>query len=286
MIARLFAALFFLLSLYACKPHTETASKPTVLVSIPPYAYFIKKIAGSSVHVETLIPAGANPHVYESSPREVQRHQTAKLWFSLGESSEKKISQYFKDTHQPVQIIDLTQDIELLADCHEEHCSHIHGEGHDLHLWLSPKIAKKQAQMIASALMKLLPEQQDTFGKNLQVFLEELENLDQQIAHTLESLSGKAILVSHPAFSYFCRDYHLIQLSIEVEGKDPLPQHITRILKKAKHYSVQGVLTEPQYSNKGAELIAHSLHLPTHMVDPYAENYTENLIHIAKVIAK
>jgi hypothetical protein len=61
---------------------------------------------------------------------------------------------------------------------------------------------------------------------------------------------------------------------------------VTGILDRARRYHVQSVLTEPQYSNKGAQLIAHSLGLPTHCVDPYAENYSENLLEIAKVIAQ
>ena len=81
-------------------------------------------------------------------------------------------------------------------------------------------------------------------------------------------MKGRAILVSHPAFAYFCQDYALVQLSVEVEGKDPLPKDVTEILQKAKNYNIQSVLLEPQYSNKGAELIAQSMHLPTHMVDP------------------
>ena len=83
-----------------------------------------------------------------------------------------------------------------------------------------------------------------------------------------QRMEGKAILVSHPAFGYFCQDYHLVQLSIEMEGKEPLPQHVTEILSLAKHYAIQAVLVEPQYSNKGAELIAKRLGLPTHSVDP------------------
>ena len=109
--------------------------------------------------------------------------------------------------------------------------------------------------------------------------------MDQQITALLAPMEGKAILVSHPAFGYFCQDYHLVQLSIEMEGKEPLPQHVTEILSLAKHYAIQAVLVEPQYSNKGAELIAKRLGLPTHSVDPYAENYLENLIAIAQVIS-
>ncbi len=262
-----------------------------MLVSVPPYAFFVHKIAGDAVRVETLIPVGANPHVYEASPKEVERHQRAALWVYLGEAFDHKVLQFFKKNHQPIQILNITQGIELLSICDEDgleteahHCTH--DDGKDLHIWLSPRLAKIQAQRIASALIDLIPDQSEEFKANLQRLLRELDDLDTRIGHILEPVAGKAILVSHPAFGYFCQDYDLIQLSIETEGKDPLPQHITEILRQAKQYSIQSVLIEPQYSNKGAELLAASLHLKTHLVDPYAENYSENLLTIAQVIAE
>lgn len=295
MIFRFLLIFTLLLPLCSCEKKEGTQDgKPTVLVSVPPYAFFVEKIAGDAVHVETLVPAGANPHIYEASPKEVQRHHHAALWVYLGEAFDKRVLRYFKDTHKQIQILDITQGIDLLSICEKDgiateeahHCHHSHDEGYDLHIWLSPALAKLQAQKIAAALIALLPSLQEQFSANLQRFLDELDVLDRQIAQILAPLSGKAILVSHPAFGYFCKDYHLVQLSIEIEGKDPLPQHITEILEQAKHYSIQSVLIEPQYSNKGAELVAKSLHLPTHRVDPYAENYEENLLAIAKVIAE
>ncbi|MBS0603448.1 MAG: zinc ABC transporter substrate-binding protein [Verrucomicrobia bacterium] len=295
MLIRLLLLLTCVLPLTSCeKAENSKSGKPTVLVSIPPYIYFVDKIAHGAVEIETLIPPGANPHIYEATPREVQRHQSAALWVYLGESFDKRALKFFRDSQAPIRIIDVAHGIKLLSYCEEEeavtqhhHCHHhSHDEGQDLHIWLSPSLAKQQANRIAEGLIALLPEKKEEFTANLQAFLSELDQLNEQITTLLAPMKGSAILVSHPAFAYFCRDYHLVQLSIEIEGKDPLPQHVTEILAQAKNYKVQSVLTEPQYSNKGAELIAESLHLPTHMVDPYAENYSENLLKIAQVIAE
>jgi zinc transport system substrate-binding protein len=284
----LFLALF--LPLAACKKEEAPKShKPMVLVSIPPYVYFVNKIAQGLVDVQTLVPAGANPHIYEATPREVQRHQNAAAWIYLGESFDQKALQFFRAARQQIGIIDVAQGTPLLPYNKAEHADctqHCHDQGYDLHIWLSPVLAKEQAKRIAAGLEALLPEQKEKLRTNLQTFLEELDQLNAQIATILSSMRGKAVLVSHPAFAYFCREYDILQLSIEMEGKDPLPQHITKILAKAKSWHIQSILTEPQYSNKGAELIAKAMDLPTHMVDPYAENYAENLIGIAKIIAQ
>jgi zinc transport system substrate-binding protein len=280
----------FLFALSSCaKKETPTQQKPTVLVSVPPYAYFVNKIAQGLVDVEVLVPNGTNPHIYEPTPRQVQRHQNAALWVYLGESFDKKILQFFRDTHQPIRIVDVAQGISLLSSHQDQPhhcCHHSHGEGEDLHLWLSPALAKQQAQNIADGLIALLPEQKEELNGNLQLFLSELDALDAQVTEILAPMRGKAILVSHPAFAYLCRDHDIVQLSIEMEGKDPLPQHVTATLAKANSYAIRNILIEPQYSNKGATLIAQSLGVPTYLVDPYAENYADNLLDIAKAIAK
>jgi zinc transport system substrate-binding protein len=147
---------------------------------------------------------------------------------------------------------------------------------------MSVRLAQIQAEHIAAALSQLYPENKSDFEQNLQAFLKELRELDADIAQMLSSLQGKAILVSHPAFGYFCQDYGIIQLSIEMHGKDPLPQHITEILEQAKKHDVTSVIVEPQSNNKGAELIARKLRLPVHQIDPYAEHYTDNLRSFAK----
>lgn len=280
MMIRLLLLLTLLLPLFSCEKKGDLKTeKPTVLVSVPPYAFFVKKIAGETVAIESLVPAGANPHVFESTPKEVQRHRNAALWVYLGEAFDQKIRGHFKN----IPTVDVTEGLPLLSGCdHHDHC---HREDQkDLHIWLSPKLAKVQAEKIAAGLIALLPEEKERFTTNLQHLLTELDDLDQQITALLAPMQSQAILVSHPAFAYFCKDYHIHQLSIEVEGKDPLPQHVTQILTQAKNYELRGIFLEPQYSNKGAELIAEALHLPTHMVDPYAENYAENLWMIAQVI--
>ncbi len=289
----LFCLLVSLLLLGSCQREEAVPKKSTVLISIAPYAYFVDKISEGTVQIECLVPEGANPHIYEPTPKAVERAQDAKLWLRLGESFDKKIDAVLKKHNPTLHVVNLTQGIELLSVCEEEslgeethHC-HEHGdEGKDIHIWLSPKLAKKQARAIAAGLIAIDPENEPLYTIGLKTCLSELDLLDQEITELLLPKKGSAILVSHPAFGYFCQDYDLIQLSVEMEGKDPLPQHITELLNQAKAYQITAVLLQPQYSNKGAELIAQELHLPTTTIDPYATNYIENLYYIAEIIAR
>jgi len=288
-------AIFLFLSalcLGGCQPESPPQKEKTVLVSIAPYAFFVHRIAGDGQPVTTLIPEGANPHIYEPKPKEVEKVRNASIWIRLGESFDQKVLKVIQEQNPEVRIVNITEGIRLLSSCevdghsHEHHHCHGNDEGKDVHIWLSPKLAKVQAATIANALINAFPDNKDLYEKNLSHFLAELDLLDAQISTLLAPRKGEAILVSHPAFAYFCQDYGLIQLSVEMEGKEPLPQQVTHLLEEARRYKVARVILEPQYSNKGAELIAQELGVPTATVDPYAQDYLDNLHSIAEIIAK
>lgn len=267
-------------------PHLE--QKPTVLVSLAPYVYFVEKIAGETVKIETVIPAGVNPHLFEPTPRQVEEISRGQVWLCIGESFEKKISKVLKERDPNLLLVDLCQGIELLTfseDSQEACCGHCHEEGKDRHIWLSPSLAKIQASTIAYALIERYPEHSEQYRAGLETLQAELDNLDEKISKRLEPLAGDAILVSHPAFGYFCKEYNLVQLSIEFEGKDPLPRQMEATLKMAQEHHVATVLTQAQYNNKAAELIAEKLHLPIYQVNPYSTDYLANLWEIATVIS-
>lgn len=271
------------------KTATESL-KPKVLVSIPPYIYFVKKIAMDSVETICLVPEGSNPHLFEPTPRQVQGVYESKVWISLGEAFEKKITSTLKNNHKDLTVVDLSKLVPLDHNAHSCSCGHHHKhENHeslDLHIWMSPKLAQKQAFAIEQALSQAFPEQSDLFKKNLDVFLTELNEIDNEISSILSPFKNQAVLVSHPAFGYFCKDYGLEQISIEIEGKEPRPKDISNILDKAKNSQVRVVIIQEQHNNKGALAIANELKIPVFNTDPYSSEYSETLLSISKQIAK
>lgn len=261
--------------------------KPLVLTSIAPYEFLVKKIGQDLIEVSTIIPSGSNPHSYEPTSRQVLEAARGKIWFRIGEPFEKKAISFFRERSPSLAIYDLRDGIPLLetAQRPSPHCCADHL---DRHIWLSPKLAGKQAEAIASALIKHFPQHESYFEKNLLCCLAELDALDQEISNLLPSSENqplRSIVVSHPAFAYFCHDYHVEQLSVEEEGKDPKPRYLEEILEKAKSGRAEIALALPQYNNKGASMIAKQLHVPVRMINPYAPDYLETMRTLAHLIA-
>ncbi len=281
--------LFFLFTalLFGCGKQPGDAAKPNhkplVLVSIAPYRFLTEQISGDAVDVQTIIPSGANPHAYEPTSRQVLEIGRGHIWFRIGEPFENKIISFLEVKNPDLSVHDLREGIDLIESEHtSSHCCLDHL---DRHIWLSPKLAASQAEMIAHILSERFPEHRAYFKTNLDHLLAELSQLDQDISAMLTPVQHRSLIVSHPAFAYFCRDYNLEQLSVEQEGKDPRPRHLEEMMSKARQKGVEIALALPQYNNKGAQLIAEQLHVPVKMIDPYSANYLETMRKLARLIA-
>jgi zinc transport system substrate-binding protein len=255
--------------------------KPKILVTIAPYASLVKNLIGDSVDVEIVVSPGSNPHTYEPSPVQINHFTQARVWFRTGDPAENKMV-HFLNQYQ-VKIVNLSQGQALLT---ESSHSHDHGDEIDLHLWLDPMIVVQQVDRIATVLIQQFPELAPLIQENKQQLEVQLQKLDIHISSELAPFQGRYLLVSHPALGYYCQRYNLHQISVEIEGKDPLPQDIAHLMYELQHHPVPVVLIEPQYNRKGAILIADKLHIPYEEINPYAENYFEILNHLTEVIVK
>ncbi len=238
-----------------------------VLVSVAPHRYFVERIAGGSVKVGLLVPAGADSHTYEPTPKQVLEACRADAWFMLGEQFEKRASGVIRERNPGIRLVDLRQGIDLIQESHCHHCQCT--EGADPHIWLSVRLAKKQAETIAHTLEELYPENRERYAENLETFKSQLDQLDKEMMALFTEQAPKVIVVGHPAYAYFCRDYGLKQVSIETEGRDPSPQQLTKLLENLRKEKIQTIFTQPQYNDKGAKLIAKQLGIKVVKIDPY-----------------
>jgi zinc transport system substrate-binding protein len=278
--------IFLCLLMAGCSKSTPTPnSKPILLVSIAPYKFLTEEIAGPDFDVETVVPSAANPHSFEPTSHQVTKMGRSVVWFRIGEPFEGKILPILMQRNPELVTQDLRDGLQLIEEGHELGCKHCSMDHFDRHIWLSPTLAQEQSAMIERVLSKEFPERKEIFQENLKKLRERLVALDGEIKEILRPVEKRTILVSHPAFGYFCKDYNFVQLSVEYEGKDPRPKHLEEILRRAVSESMEVALALPQYNNKGAQLIAEKMHVPVHFIDPYSAEYFETMRKLAHLIA-
>ena len=293
-----------MLSIVGCQFRREASTDQTplnIIVSIPPQAYFVDRIGGEAVNVETLVPAGAEPHTYEPKPEQLKAISQADAYLQIRIDFEEAWMDRFSAANPQLLVVDTTSDIERLPlppGIHEteselaagetnhsdeaDNHGHEHGHNADPHVWLSPQLVKTQAQTIYTVLAQLDPEQATQFQSNLEIFLNDIERLDTNIQDALQDVSQRQFLVFHPAWGYFARDYNLQMVAIEVGGQEPSAAELAELIGFAQQQQIKVVFAAPQFSQRASETIAKEIGGKVLLIDPLAYDWLENLQMVAK----
>lgn len=249
----------------------RAAAEETILVSIPPYQAIVQSLVGKSAAVHSVVPQGTHLHSFEPSPATVETIHRAALWFVIGDPFEQKILSAIPQ--KSMRVVDLRQGLDLVSS---HACPR---SGMDTHIWLSPRLMLRQLQTITDALQEMVPEQKKQIAQRSSEYRLALETLIAKADELLQGYSGKSIVVAHAAYGYLCRDYGLVQLSVEQEGKEPTIYQLNMLLEAAKKHGVHTVFSLHQYPRRGIERIAELLNAKVVELDPYALHYLDSMLH-------
>ena len=272
----------------ASKTHVniEGSDKINVAVSIPPQAEFVERIGGDKVKVTTMVPAEANLHTYEPLPEQLKEISNAKMYVKVGSGLEFENVWMDKLTeiNKNMLVVNSSKGINFIPDqdTEEHHHKHRVESQYDTHTWVSPRNAKIMVENIYHGLIQVDPANKDYYNANKDKYLQELYNADKNITATLAGVKGKKILVHHPGWGYFCRDYGLTQIAIEKDGKEPTPQGMVSLIDQAKRENIRVVFVSPQFSRKSAEKVASEIGGQVVVINYLDKNYIENLKKVAE----
>ncbi|EKQ54123.1 MAG: ABC-type metal ion transport system, periplasmic component/surface adhesin [Methanobacterium sp. Maddingley MBC34] len=252
-----------------------------VIVTVGPQEEFVKRVGGDRVNVTVMVPPGADPHTYEPLPNQMKQVQNAQIYFQVGSDIEFELTWMDKliSMNSQMKVVNTSSGIQLIPNTAEGE------EGSDPHVWVSPRNAKIMVENIYQTLVQTDPENKDYYTKNRDEYLKELDQLDKNITQTLSGKNNTKIMVYHPAWAYFCRDYNLQQISIEQAGKEPTPQNIAILVDTARNESIKVIFVSPEFSTSNAQVIANEIGGKVVVVDPLSQNYLENMKKVAGVFA-
>jgi zinc transport system substrate-binding protein len=264
------------------KPSNDTRQKLKVFVSILPQAYFVGRVGGERVDVSVMVGPGQSPATYEPRPKQMAKLSKASLFFRIGVPFENVWIERISKANPRMKVIDTRQGLELLPMK-----AHHHGKGiKDPHIWLSLRLVKIQAKNICDAFISEDLDHAAYYEANLRAFHHDLDKLDAEITGILKNLKNRQVMVFHPAWGYFCNDYALEQVPIELEGKEPSAKTLARLIAQAKAEGIRVVFVQKQFSKESAETVAKAIWGKVIQVDPLSREYLQNMRKIAETFVK
>ena len=212
-------------------------------------------------------------HDYQLTPEDMKTLETADIFVVNGLGMESFLDKVIES--QPnLKIIDASDSPEIVP---------IMEDGvPNPHVWMSITYAIQQVKNISSKLCELDPARADKYKRYTLDYVDELTTLRDEMHISLTMLPNKEIVTFHEAFPYFAAEFGLkIAAVIEREpGTEPTPQELVETIEKINSLPVKVIFTEPQYSPKAAETIAHETGAQIFELDPIVtgEAKPENLL--------
>jgi len=247
-------------------------AKINVAVSIPPQAYILQNIAPNLVDTTVIVTPGNSPHTYEPKASQMIKISKAKIYFAIGVEFEDVWLPKFKAQNSNLEIVNTDKNITKYPITQGEEAGEL-----DPHIWLSPSNLKIIATNMATSLINIDPNNAKTYKSNLKQFIKKIENTRVEIKEKLKALKNRNFLVFHPSWGYFAKEFNLKQIAIEVKGKEPSPKELIKIINLAKKEKVSAIFTQPEFSQKSANLIAKELGIKVVKISPLNKNVLKNI---------
>jgi len=236
-----------------------------VVVSILPLAEFVEQVGKDKVEVTVIVPPGADPHLFELTPVQLKKISQAQLYVEVGSGLNFELTwmDKIKLIYKDMLICNSSIGITLVDK--------------DPHLWLSPRNAKTMVENISEALIKIDPLSQKYFKKNSIEYINKLDLLNQEIKARLEGVKNRRFISYHPSWGYFAKEYDLIQIAIENEGKEPSAASLAHIIDQTRAFNISIILVSPQFNIKSAEVVAKEVEAKIIIADDLSMDYINNL---------
>lgn len=243
-----------------------TDDRYTVIATTSVFADLARLALGSSVAVETIVPAGVDVHTFEPSPADAEKLASASLIIMNGLGlDEWALSLLEAAGKSEADVLALGEGIDegsnwtYLESEHQESGAYGHG-GIDPHIWLDPKGAAIYVERIAARVIVDAPALAGDIEVARDAGLAEIATLDSELRAQFAAVeaTNRKIVTFHDAFAYFARAYEIeiIGVAIEAPGQEPSAKEIAALIDAIREAGVTSVFSEVQFSSKVLDQIA------------------------------
>lgn len=236
--------LFYSLLLILLSFNTPTTVRATeIITTLPPIAGLVHWLKPDA-DVLCLLPANADPHHFQLSPRQVESLQQSKL---LVRSS--RDDGHWTSLANHGHVLDLWPR-KKHNDQHEEHMAN--------HAWLNPHAVQTILPKLAAQLQTMYPNDKQEIQKNLALAISESEQLWQAWVRTSQStgLIKYGVIMQHPPWTNLFQALHITifnSLESEQHGHEYGPRKLESALQQLQQNPNIRLIADSNHSNRALQ---------------------------------
>jgi len=210
-----------------------SVSAAEIAVTLPPLAGLVF-ILDKKAEVMCLLPAGADPHHFQLTPRKIEALGKTRLLIRAS----------FDDGGWPLP---------------PNHASSLNLWPDSDHAWLNPESVRTALPVIAKALIRLRPEKSARITAALDDALQQTHAIEQAWLVALSKATGSGVLMQHPAWQRLMQYMHvpvLMVLESSRHGHEYGPHKLEQALSALNQHPDAWLLADRGHSNRALDWLA------------------------------
>jgi len=242
------AGLMLAIAVIACTQsnpnRTNGSDNPNVVSTSTIIADWTEKIGGDEIDHTGILQPGADPHVYEPTPKDTRAFEQADLILYNGYNLEPGLIRLMESSGRNAKKLAVGEVVQPLQMDKE-------GTGRvpDPHVWGDVKNAIAMVNRIRDELIQLSPTDQAIFTQNAANLTRQLQQLDQWTKQQIATIppNQRQLITTHDAFQYYARAYGLkvpgTLIGISTE-EQPSAQTVKQLVEAIKSTSTPAIFAE------------------------------------------
>ncbi len=248
----------FILFLF-CSGQMHGQDKIEVLCSASMLTDIAENIVGDLGVVNTIVPIGGDPHIYEATPRDAQKVKNAKVIFINGLTFEGWITELIENSGTTATTYTVTEGVNVIASAEYDN-------SYDPHAWMDVSNGIIYAQNMKNALVKQFPKVASTIEENYAKYEKELEDLNSYVQAQINKIPAeqRILITSHDAFNYYGKKYGIeveaiIGISTEADARTSDVARVSQVIRDRK---VPAIFVESTINPKLIKQLANDNGVP------------------------
>ena len=245
MINKLITSVGLSLLLIGCQESRENVDSelPQVVSTSTIIADLTKKVGGDEIDHRGILQPGADPHVYEPTPKDSVALEKADLILYNGFNLEPGIIKMINSTGVKATKYAVGEVVKPLDFEYQGQ------QEPDPHVWGDAENAIAMIEAIRDRLIELSPEDEAEFTANAEALIAELQQVDRWIVEQIATIpeAQRKLVTTHDAFQYFTSAYGLEMagtlIGISTE-EQPSAQTVKNLANDIKRMQIPAIFAE------------------------------------------
>jgi len=250
--------LFLLIGASACTPAKPVQAGTLKVLAVETFLGDIaQNVAGDRVKVETLIPAGLDPHSFEPTPQDVARIADSSVLIVNGYGLEEWLTSVLNNAGGSRLVITATHGLTGRTPRPGEPVG-----VSDPHFWLDPTKVITYVENIRAGLSQADPGGAAIYASNAAAYTAKLQALDQWVKTQVSQIppDRRLLVTNHESFGYYADHYgfQIVGTIIPSVSPDASPsaQQLSQLIEQIKKNHVPAIFLETGSNPQLAQQVA------------------------------